>query len=493
MHQKLLKFVVVLVLLTTAAFAQDRKISGKVISSDDKLGLPGVSVFVKGTTIAVQTDNAGNYAINVPSGAKELLFRSVGFEPATIAIGASNTINATLTMSDNDLNEVIVVAYGAVKKASNVGSSAQINAAQLENRPISNALNALVGAAPGIQTTAASGSPGSAPAIRVRGFGSLSASNSAIYVVDGVVFNSGTSNINPDDIESISVLKDAATTVLYGSRGANGVIMITTKKGKKGQTNLSANVSNGIISRGLKEYETVDTKTYYPLMWETYRNTLQYGQGIPNDVANSIASGLTTSYNNKTYSGIHSLLGYNPFNVANNQVVGIDGKLNPNASLLYPDDLDWEKELIKGGGKRRQNYSMNYDAATEKSDFFASFAYTNEEGYIAKSGMKRFTGRVSANTQATSWLKTGLNINASQSEFLQDATGDGGSTIVNPFYSSRYMGPIYPVYRHDPTTGAYILDEKGQKLYDEGSGLRQFLGGRHPIWENELNDAKSVH
>lgn len=494
MNQKLLNFLVLFMLLTSVAFAQERKITGKVISKEDNLGIPGVSVTILGTNNMVQTDNSGNYAINVPSTTKALVFRSIGFETREVALTASNTLNVTLSMSVDDLNEVIVVAYGTVKKASNVGSSAQINAEQFDKKPMSNALNALVGVAPGVQTTAASGSPGSSPDIRIRGFGSLSASNSAIYVVDGVVYDNGISNLNPDDIESISVLKDASTTVLYGSRGANGVVMVTTKKGKKGQSNLSVSASNGTISRGLKEYDRVDAFTYYPLMWEVYRNTLHYGsQKIPMDVASSIASGLTTNYGGKSYTGIYDLLGtYNPFNVANNQIVDVNGKLNPSAQLLYPDDLDWEKTLQEGGGKKRENYSMNYDAATDKSDMFASFSYTNEEGYIQKSGLKRFTGRVNVNSQATKWLRTGLNINAVYSKWQNDATGGGGTTIINPFYSSRYIAPIYPVYLHDQTTGAYILDQNGQKQYDSGAQGRMFLNGRHPIWENSMNNDETV-
>lgn len=494
MKQKLLNFLVLCMLLTSAAFAQERKISGKVISGEDNLGLPGVSVTIQGTNNMVQTDNSGNYTITVPSGAKALIFKSIGFETREINLSASNTLNVTLSMSNNDLNEVIVVAYGTVKKASNVGSAAQINADQFDKKPMSNALNALVGAAPGVQTTAASGAPGSSPDIRIRGFASVSASNSAIYVVDGVIYDSGIANINPDDIESISVLKDASTTALYGSRGANGVVMVTTKKGKKGQTNFSANVSKGVISRGLKEYDRVDAKTYYPLMWEVYRNSLQYGSlKIPGDVASSIASGLTTNYGGKTYVGIYDLLGtYNPFNVASNQIVDVNGRLNPSAQLLYADDLDWEKALQEGGGKKRENYSMNYDAATDKSDMFASFGYTNEEGYIARSGLKRFTGRVNVNSQVTKWLRTGFNINAVYSKSLNDATGGGGSTIINPFYSSRFIAPIYPVYLHDKVTGAYILDEKGEKQFDSGDQGRTFLNGRHPIWENSLNKDETI-
>jgi TonB-dependent SusC/RagA subfamily outer membrane receptor len=207
------------------------------------------------------------------------------------------------------LNEVLIVGYGTVNKSTHVGSSAQISKDVIATKPVANVMNALVGAAPGVQATLSGGAPGSEPTIRVRGFGSLSASNNALYVVDGVPFNGSTSTLNPDDIESISVLKDAATTAIYGSRGANGVIMITTKKGKEGRNNFNISASVGVIARGLPEYETVSAQQYYPLMWEVYRNTLAYGSlKVPQDVASSIASGLTTSYGGRTYTGIYNLL-----------------------------------------------------------------------------------------------------------------------------------------------------------------------------------------
>ncbi|WP_369679191.1 SusC/RagA family TonB-linked outer membrane protein [Siphonobacter sp. BAB-5385] len=332
------------------------------------------------------------------------------------------------------------------------------------------------------------GAPGSAPAIRVRGFGSISASNSALYVVDGVPFNMNTSSLNPDDIESINVLKDASTTAIYGSRGANGVILITTKKGKNNRNNLNFNASVGTISRGLPEYETVSAQEYYPLMWEVQRNTLQYGSlRIPQEVAGSIAAGQTTQYLGRNYTGIYDLLKYNPFNVANNQIVDANGILNPNAQLLYPEDLNWVK-AIQRGGQSRQNYNISYDGGANKSDYFASVGYTKEQGYLLKSDFERFTARVNMNTQPTKWFKTGINLNGSYSRSNTDA-GTGGTSFINPFYITRFMGPIYLVYKHDPATGAYVLDKDGNKVYDMGDS-RPFSSGRHAVWENELNDRK---
>lgn len=461
------------------------EVRGVVTSVDDGFGVPGVSVVVKGTTAGVQTDASGNYVIrNVQAGAT-LVFKAVGFITQEIPVNGRATINVSLQSDEKMLEEVLVIGYGTVSADKHVGSSVQISGDKIGGRPTANALNAVIGAAPGVQTTSPGGAPGSAPEIRIRGFGSINASNSALYVVDGVPFSGGSANINPDDVESISILKDASTTAIYGSRGANGVVLITTKKGKQGKNNLNFHASAGTISRGLPEYETVDAMQYYPLMWEAYRNTLMYGATrIPQEFANQIASGTLTSYNGSNYSGIHSLLRYNPFNVANNQIVDANGNLNPNARLLYPEDLDWAS-AIQTGGKSRQNYSLTYDGGANKSNYFASFGYTKEEGYLMNSSLERWTGRVNAESQATNWLKVGLNVNGTF-RLGNGATTYSGSSFVNPFYYSRYAGPIYPIHAHDPNTGEYILDGDGNKTYDRGD-TRPYSSGRHAIWENELN------
>lgn len=478
-----------LVFSSGLAFSQV-SVKGKVTSSKDGTSIPGVNITVKGTTFGTSTDINGNYTLNVPKKSDVLVASFIGFVTVEATVNNQTSINFTLEEDSKLLEEVLIVGYGTVDKSNHVGSSAQLDARAIENRPSSNVLTNLAGVAPGVQTTSANGAPGSSPGIRIRGAGSLSASNDALYVVDGVPYDGAISNLNPDDIESVTVLKDASTTAIFGSRGANGVIMITTKKGKSERGNLNLKVSRGSITRGLPEYETVDANTYYPLMWEVYRNSLQYGSlQIPRDVANGIASGTTTSYEGKNYAGVADLLSYNPFNVANNQIVGIDGALNPNASLLYADDLDWAS-AIQRGGQSRQNYNLSYDGATEKTNYFASFGYTNDQGYLLKSDYKRFTGRVNVSTQATKWLKTGINVNGAYAISNEDNT-DGTSSFVNPFMISRNIGPIYPVYKHEPGTGAYVLDDNGDKIYDLGDS-RPYASGRHTIWENELNNRNRV-
>jgi TonB-linked SusC/RagA family outer membrane protein len=490
--RKLLQSLFILMCIAATAFAQERTITGIVTSKDDGLPIPSVGIKLKGTTTSTLTTSNGSYSIKVSNGNNAVLvFSYVGYATQEVAVGSRSTVNVTIVGDDNQLSEVLVVAYGKANKATFTGSTAQINSAEFEKRPITNVLNAIAGSAPGIQASTASGAPGSSPSIRIRGFGSVNASNDALFVVDGAVYDGNIANIDPEDVASVSLLKDASTAALYGSRAGNGVVMITTKKGRKGKDNLQFKASAGIISRGLPEYERLTAEQYYPKMWETYRNTLQYGSlAIPRDVANSIASGLTPTYNNANYSGIKTLLGYNPFNVADNAIVGVDGTLNPNASLLYGDDLDWADQAAQGG-KSRQSYSLAYSGGTDKSDYYTSLGYTNEKGYLIASNLKRYNGRINVNTKPTKWFSTGFNLagNYTQAMFA-NVSADGQTSIINPFYISRFMGPIYPVHLRDATTGALVLDANGQSQYDIGA-LRPFASGRNVIFEN-LNDTQNT-
>lgn len=483
MKQHLLSFAFVLICLIGQSFAQNRQVSGRVTSASDGTPVPGVSVAVVGGTTATQTDDLGHYVISVADGAS-LSFTSVGYNTQRINIGNQSVINVSLQSTEAALDEVIVVAYGTVDKRSHVGATAQINAKEFENRPLTNVTSALVGSAPGIQGTLSGGAPGSGASIRIRGFGSVNADNDPLYVIDGIPYDAGTANINPDDVESISIQKDASTTALYGSRGANGIVMITTKKGKHNQNNFTVNASAGIIRRGLPEYDRLDAFDYYPIMWESLKNSL-VSAGVPDNIARSIASGNTTEYNGEDYSGIYEQLGYNPFNVPNNQIVDESGRINPSASLLWGDDLDWAAG-IQQGGKQRQAYGINYDGGSDKTTYHASLGYTNDQGYLLKSDLKRITGRLNVTTQATDWLRGGLNLNGNYSVNNFDNADDGGTSIINPFYVSRYIGPIYPIHLHDPSTGEYILDEFDQKQYDFGD-KRPFTPGRHTIYENFLD------
>jgi len=488
--RKFLSLLLCLVLFSNLATAQSKTITGKVIDEDGN-PLQGVSVTLKGTKTGTSTDANGNYSISVPANVKVLVVTLVNKVPQELNIGSSNEINITMTPSTASMQEVVVVAYGTAKKETLTGAVGTIKAAEIVKRPISNITNAVEGAIPGVIVGSSNGQPGSGPSIRVRGFGSINATSQPLFVVDGVPYSGGTSNINPDDVETATVLKDAAATALYGSRGANGVIMITTKKGQRGKNNISVRVLQGVSQRGLKEYDRLNAKQYYPIMWESYRNSLVYpatGTGISVDSASRVASGLTT----RTH--IQNLLSYNPFNVANNAIVGVDGSLNPSANLIYGDDLDWTDDVMRTGS--RKDYNINFSGGSDKSDYFMSLGYLDDKGFTIRSDLKRYSARLNFNIQPKTWLKTGLNISGNHT--ISNQASDGGSTsFVNPFFYSRNVGPIYPVFAHNMTTGEFLLDATGNKFWDLGNmGGAQGVpnrpsggfAGRHTLAETSLNE-----
>ncbi len=490
--RKLITVFLCMVLFLIQAQAQNRTITGRVTDSKDGTPLSGVSVVVKGA-VGTVTSADGSFKIVAPATAKTISFSFVGFQKMDIAIPANGIVSIALKNEDANLDEVVVVAYGTAKKETLTGSVGQIKASDYAKRPITNVTAAIEGAMPGVITGTANGQPGSGISIRVRGFGSINATSEPLFVVDGVPYVGGTSNINPDDVESTTILKDASATALFGSRAANGVIMITTKKGKKGRNNISFRMLQGSSTRGLAEYDRLDAYQYYPIMWEAYRNSLVYpasGTGISLDSANKVASGLT----NRT--SIQGLLSYNPFNVANNAIVGVDGKLNGSASLIYADDLNWADQLLRTGS--RKDYAVNFSGGSEKSDYYVSLGYLDDKGFTLRSDMKRYSARANVNIQALPWLKTGVNVSGNQS--LSNTASDASSTtFVNPFFYSRNIGPIYPVFAHNMTTGAYLLDGTGNKFWDLGN-MGGSMGvpnrpsggfaGRHALAETMLNEQK---
>ncbi|MCX8490242.1 MAG: SusC/RagA family TonB-linked outer membrane protein, partial [Cyclobacteriaceae bacterium] len=411
-----------------------------------------------------------------------LSFSFIGFTNTEVAVGSQTVIDVALDTDVTELSEVVITSFGESKKSSFTGSSTTIGSAQLAKRPVSNLFQSIAGSGPGITTTAGSGQPGSAPDIRIRGFGSISNDNEPLYVVDGVPYTGNLGNLNPDDIEKLTILKDAASTSLYGSRGSNGVVLVTTKKGKAGKTTVNVRYTKGFSDRGLPEYDRIGSGDYYPLMWEADRNSFAYRATSPVPIA-------TASQN--ASNNLPTLLGYNVYNVPFNQLVDVNGVLNPNAQLLYPErELDWEAPIMRRGN--RDEFSLNISGANEKTDYFFSSSYLNDVGYLIRSDFKRFTARLNVNSQVNSWLKTGANFTTTISAAKQ-ADADGSASFVNPFNFSRNMGPIFPIYAFDPANPGSFLLKDGQRFYDYGNmnalGLpnRPVNTGRHVIAETELN------
>ncbi len=488
--------------LSQIAIAQNINVSGTVADAATGEGIPFASIQVKGTMTGTATDADGKYAISVPKNAT-LIFSSIGYVYQEADVNGRTVVNILLAPDTENLEEaVITIAYGAAKKSSLTGAISNVDAEKLEARPTSSVTSALEGTVTGVQVNNSYGAPGSEPSIMIRGNGTINGSTSPLYVIDGVPFGGNISDLNPNDIESLTVLKDAASAALYGNRAANGVILITTKKGKSGRVNVTASVTQGVYNRGIPEYNYATADEFMELRYlELYNEQLYPSTSTMADImANS--QNMTKRAAAAEYTSnnlIADKLYLNIYNVADNALFDADGRLVSNAYIKpgYLDDLNWFDQTIKNG--YRAEYNVSASGASDKADYYFSAGYLDENGYLRTSTFDRFSGRASVNVKPTSYLKVGLNVNATHQNY--NNTSDGSSSYVNPFMYCRNIAPIYPVHLHDVNTGAYILDADGNKQYDGGSYIdengqvvitRNQYADRHVIWENELNQDKTV-
>lgn len=462
-----------LALVVQVTIAQTKTVTGTV-TDPEGLPLPGVNVLIKGTSDGTQTDFDGIYSIDVESD-QQLEFTYIGFKAKSVRVGNQTEINVQME-SGEALDEVFVVAYGSASKESFTGSASVIGKKDLEIRNVTSPISAIEGKATGVQFTSASGQPGSSPGIVIRGVGTLNGDSAPLYVVDGVPFEGDLNTINQEDIESFTVLKDAASTSLYGSRAANGVVLITTKSGVKGEIRTSFSTQFGIVNNAIPFYDELSPGQYYETMWEALRNS-GAGGGDPQFASDRI-------YNN---------LSYNPFNVPNDQIVGTDGRLNPNAELIY-DSLDWYDVLARTGV--RQNYNVNVSGGGENSKVFFSTSYLEEEGYVITTDFNRLTTRLNGDFNVTDRITMGGSANISIAESA-GPTSAGTGSIVNPFSFAKNIGSIYPVYVND-LEGNIVRDAGGDPVFDNGEGFPDFnIGsrptsqGRHALQELLLNDERT--
>jgi TonB-linked SusC/RagA family outer membrane protein len=467
----------------STAFAQTIRVSGTITDSQTGDAVPFASVAVKGTTDGVIADMDGKFDLSVASNAV-LVVTNIGYVAQEVSVDGRTVVNVLLESDMIGLEEVLVVAYGTARRATYTGAATQVTARQIENRPISNVTTALEGLSTGVQVSASSGQPGDGQDVRIRGFGSINASSAPLYVVDGIPYALGINNLNPADIESITVLKDAAATSLYGNRAANGVIMIQTKRGQADRPRFEVTSSIGFSDRFIPEYDRLGPAQWTELAWEALRNQLHYTSG----------QSMEDAAQNATNQIIGNGILYNPWGVPDNAVVGIDGMLNPNARLVYSaEDLDWVGAVTRTG--IRKEAGLNYSGGTKTSNYFVSLAYLDDQGFLLKTDFERFTGRINFNTTANDWFKTGFNLSGSAVS-SQGARVDSNTGFVNPFFFTRSIGPIYPIYAQNMQTGAYFFDDEGNKIYDIGGmadlGLPARPGGaspgRHNLAETLLNE-----
>lgn len=495
MVRKIVLSLIAVFVFLAYATAQNRQISGTV---SDANGHPvaGATVIVDGTSLGTTTNTAGEYTLSAPVNGT-LVVTFVGFEPQQLPIAGKTRINVTMKEDAQAIDDVIVVAFGTAKKEAFTGSAAVIKSDEIAKVQTSNVATALVGRVAGVQTSSTSGDLGKTPSIRVRGFGSINAGKEPLWIVDGMPYEGDLNNLNTNDIESMTVLKDAASNALYGARGANGVIMVTTKKAKSGDAVVTIDAKWGVNSKALEEYDVITSPAQY---YETHFKALYgyYAQTNPAAKAYALASSGLTS--NGTGG-----LGYNVYTVPEGQaLIGTNGKLNPNATLgrkiiyngqeywLTPDD--WIDEAYQSAF--RQEYNVNISGATERSSFYASLGYLDNTGIIKSSALERYTARLKADYQAKKWLKVGGNMSYAHFSSSNGNSNEGSaSSTANIFAFSAQMPPIYPVYIRDGS-GRIMVDDNGYQMYDYGdkgnAGLtRPLLPGANGLQTSWLNKKKA--
>ena len=475
--------------------AQVAKVTGKVTDTNGEAVI-GASVYVIGTNLGANTDIEGNFTIeNVPSSASMVRVSYVGMTTQEVHILRGKPMKVVLVEDGVILDEAIVVAYGTAKKSSFTGSAAVVKSDEIGKIQTSNAANALTGKMAGVQLTNASGQPGAtSPTIRVRGISSINAGNAPLVILDGAPYDGDLNNINSQDIESMTVLKDAASNALYGARGANGVIMITTKKGQSGTSRVTFDAKWGSNTRATQDYDYIKSPAqYYETYYGALNSYLQNEQGFTAEQAHMKANELmvgSTSYG----------LGMNVYTVPEGQyLIGTNGKLNPYATLgrkvtykgqeywLTPDDYMDEAY----DNSLRQEYNLNITAGNDKSSFYASVNYLDNQGITANSDYQRLAARLKADYKAKSWLKVGANM--AYTHFDANSLGEDGASNSsgNIFAYATQVAPIYPLYIRDGE-GNILRDDNGFKRYDYGDGEnagteRPFLTGGNPYSANQLD------
>ena len=438
-------------------------VKGTVISADDGEPLPGAAVKVLGQKTGTTTNMDGQFTIQVPAEGARLEFSHIGMLPRVIK--ARNGMQIALDTDNQLLDEVMVIGYGTTKRSTFTGSAVEIKSEDIANHVSATATGALVGKVAGIQATGVGAGPGSAPTIRIRGFGSFNASQTPLYVIDGVPMVQGLATVNPNDIESMSVLKDASATAIYGSRGANGVILITTKKARgKQDAEVTFDAKWGSNSRLIPQYDVIsDPGQYYETQFASLYNWRKLTGSSDQDAYRWANANL--------YNSSNGGLGYQVYTVPEGQnLIGTNGKLNPNATLGYSDGEyyytpdDWYNSAYHH--TFRQEYNASVSGGSDRLSYYAGVGYLNDGGPVDNSKYERYTGRTNVEYRAKKWLTLNTNMaythGISESPYYTDTYGSSGSL----FYVTNSIGPIYPMYVRNADGSLKV--ENGVQIYDRG-------------------------
>lgn len=440
--------------------AQEKKITGVV--SDSAGPLPGVNVILKGTTIGTETDFNGEYSLQAKQG-DVLVFSFIGMKVTEKTVGAGSAINVLMEEDTNVLDEIVVVGYGTTTKQSFTGTAKVVKAESLEAKSVSNVSQALAGEVAGVNVINTSGQPGTVATIRIRGFGSVNGNRDPLYVVDGVPFSGSINSINPADIASTTVLKDAAATAIYGSRGANGVILLTTKTGKVGSTSMEVDVKTGINFQLLPRYDVIrSADEYIELGWHAMGNrTLDF------DPAND-----AVAYANKylfSSRGIDPKYNFYGTNDVSQIIDPATGKVRSNVERRYKPE-NWQDHAFQSSVRTEANVKMS--GGDDKTRYFSSFGYLDDQGYIVNSGYKRYATRLNITHKPQEWLTANANIGYTLGKSIQNGQSEDSGSI---FWFTDNIPSIYPLFLRD-AEGNIVEDTKyGGNQYDYG--INRGFGG----------------
>jgi len=464
MEKRLSMFLASLFFMVGAAVAQVQ-VKGTIISADDGEPLPGASIKVLGTKTGTTTDMNGDFVITVPANDSRLEISHIGMLPRVVK--ARTGMRIALDTDEHLLDDVMVVAYGTTKRSTFTGSAVEVKSEDITSHVSSTATNALIGKVAGVQATGVSAGPGSAPTIRIRGFGSMEASTTPLYVLDGVPMAAGVVTINPNDIESMSVLKDASATALYGSRAANGAIIITTKKAKGRQdAEVTFDAKWGSNSRLVPNYDVItDPGQYYETQFASLYNWRK-NLGASDQDAYRWA-------NSNLYNPNNGGLGYQVYTVPEGQnLIGTNGKLNPKATLGYYDGQyyytpdDWYNETYHNSF--RQEYNVSVSGGTDRLSYYAGVGFLEDGGTVNNSDYKRYTARTNVEYKAKKWLKLTTNMGFTHRDSQSPVYGSTWASSGNLFYITNNMGAIYPLYVRTmgPDGKPQIQVDNGITIYD---------------------------
>ncbi|HRS68326.1 MAG TPA: SusC/RagA family TonB-linked outer membrane protein, partial [Paludibacteraceae bacterium] len=478
-------------LCASAVYGQSRTISGKVVSLDDNEPVIGASILVKGTTNGTISDVDGGFELSA-SPEDTLVVSYIGM--SSVQILAKNAKIISLQSSATELEEVVTFAYATGTKKSFTGSATIVGSEKIEKKNATEVSKALAGEVAGLQVVSTSGQPGTSASVRIRGIGSVNSSTDPLYVVDGIPYDGDVSAIDPSDIASTTVLKDATATSLYGSRGANGVILITTKKGTAGaEAKIDVDVKYGVNTRLLPMYDVVTSPEEYATMsWQGLYNYFRKIQNNSQDQAVKKA-------NDYLFSSLGIPVMYNIWNQSGSLLINPyagDGSINPSFStdalrkVGYENLESWKGAIFRVGQKMETNLKIH--GGSDKTTYYTSFGYLKDEGYYIGSDYNRFTVRSNIDHQAKKWLKGNLNLAYTYSEFNNPGQSDN---MNNGFNYVNGIPPIYPVYQRNPD-GSIKLDSKtGNYAYDygmyEGEG-RLFGSGINPAGALQLDKTRQL-